>query len=270
MILLSCSNCCFNGLQYGAIGLTVGYCVEHERILRRADETTCGRHFRKDLPFVAADGFNQRHRQHFRDNAVYQIRTQRNVMKDPVYVETDRSQLAEDSTGEVVTEYGFQGTKISSLASLRKLIDARADLAYFSLSRSYVRRCMAKGGKWTSGLHLLWWTKERLKWKPDLSMQDFRLQTNASMARQNELAVWSLLMLRIMFIADVGEHAKSTKSDVRVLANLAEEAAEAASTDLSKLWRWIQTRARPQLEDVLPEKKYRKLLAQIESSGDEE
>jgi len=49
MKLNSCQNCWFNGLQYGAIGLTVGYCARHKKILNFPDGITCGLHLRKDL-----------------------------------------------------------------------------------------------------------------------------------------------------------------------------------------------------------------------------
>ena len=35
----------------------------------------------------------------------------------------------------------------------------RAELAMLSLGRAYVNRCGARGGRWISGLHLLWWTR---------------------------------------------------------------------------------------------------------------
>lgn len=205
---------------------------------------------------------------HFHDDSIYQIRTGRNVIKDPTHVESNYSQLAMDPTGGMVVEYGYKGagTKIASLASLRVMLNVRSDLAYFSLSRSYVRRCAANGGRWTSGLNLLWWAKQRLEWKPSLHLDDYRLQTDTSMERQNELAEWSILMLRLTFIADVGEHAKAAKHELGVLADFAEEAAGTASTNLSKLWRWIKNRAIPQLENVLSEKKYKRLLARVKTN----
>jgi hypothetical protein len=31
-----------------------------------------------------------------------------------------------------------------------------------SLGRAYTNRCVERGGSWTSGIHLLWWTRRRL------------------------------------------------------------------------------------------------------------
>ena len=54
MNLHSCQNCWFNGLQYGALGLPVGYCSRHNKILNVSDRSTCGLHLRKDLTVLRA------------------------------------------------------------------------------------------------------------------------------------------------------------------------------------------------------------------------
>lgn len=267
MILLSCSNCCFNGLQYGSVGLSVGYCVEHRRVLRHADETTCGRHFRKDLPKVVAEGFNQRHRVHYGDDAIYQIRPRREVSDESVYVENESDVLFQDETTSVVIEYGINESKIASLASLRRTAGARAELAMLSLGRSYIRRCSLRGGRWTSGVHLLWWLQSRLDKPPQLEIGDFRLQTLASMERQNELAVWSLVMLRLTVISDIGFSAKEDGHEVGAVSSFVEEAAESASTDLKRLNRWVAKVARPGLSSVLSWEKYSKICTEIGADG---
>ncbi len=258
MILASCSNCCFNGLQYGSVGLSIGYCVEHRQILRHADETTCGRHFRKDLPRAIADGFNQRHRTHFNDNAIFQIRSKKDVTSDPSFTENDPSSLFGDATGSVVAEYGIDA-KIAALASLRRTPGARAELALLSLGRAYVRRCTLRGGSWTSGLHILWWTKERLAAPPKLEISEFRYQTQTSLERQEELAVWSLVMLRLTMVSDIGAAAAEANHEIGTVAPFVEEAAERASTDLTKLLRWVTKTAVPVLSKVLSWDKYSKI-----------
>lgn len=267
MILLSCSNCCFNGLQYDSVGLSVGYCVEHRLLLRRADETTCGRHYRKDMPRTLADGFNQRHRNHFDDKALYQIQSKRDVTKDPSYSENDPSHLLRDATGSIVAEYGIDGAKIGALASLRRTPGALAELAWVSLGRSYVRRCTLRGGSWRSGLHMLWWTKERLITPPQVEIADFRYQTQASLERQEELAVWSLVMLRLTLISDIGAAAAEEGHEIGVIAPFAEDAAENASTDLKKLLRWVTKTAAPILSKVLSWEKYSKIREDIVSEA---
>lgn len=267
MILLSCSNCCFNGLQYGSVGLSVGYCVEHRLLLRRADETTCGRHFRKDLPRALADGFNQRHRAHFDDKALYQIQSKKNVSADPLFAESDPVQLFRDSTGSIVAEYGIDNVKIGALASLRRTPGARAELAWLSLGRSYVRRCTLRDGSWRSGLNMLWWTKERLSSPPQVEIADFRYQTQASLERQEELAVWSLVMLRLTLVSDIGASAAEEGHEIQAIAPFAEEAAQSASTDLKKLLRWVAKTAAPILSTVLSWEKYSKIRGSIASEA---
>ena len=66
--LASCANCWFNGLQHGSVGLNVGYCTEHRVVLRRADETTCARHMRKDLLLKSSEAFNFQHKRMYMIN----------------------------------------------------------------------------------------------------------------------------------------------------------------------------------------------------------
>ena len=263
MILLSCTNCCFNGLQYDSVGLSIGYCVEHHLLLRRADETTCGRHFRKDMPRSLAEGFNQRHKSYYDDNALYQIQSRKNVSKDILYADSDPAHLFGNSTGSIVAEYGIDGAKIGALASLRRTPGALAELAWVSLGRSYIRRCTLRDGTWTSGLHMLWWTKERLASPPRLEIADFRYQTQTSLERQEELAVWSLVMLRLTLISDIGASAADKGHEIGAVAPFAEEAAESASTDLKKLLRWISKNAVPILSKVLSWEKYSKIREDV-------
>jgi hypothetical protein len=53
-MLQSCQNCWFNGLQDGVLGLPVGFCTRHRKILNAADVTTCGQQRRKDLSLSRA------------------------------------------------------------------------------------------------------------------------------------------------------------------------------------------------------------------------
>ncbi|MFH1465596.1 MAG: hypothetical protein ABIO70_14510 [Pseudomonadota bacterium] len=260
MRLLSCSNCCFNALQYDTVGLTLGYCVKHQQILRHADFTTCGGHLRKDLGIHAAEAAAERHA----------VRYQAEVITDlegaPVnggYLESDPSLLRGDRVGAAVADYGFLPSKIASLVQLREIPGGRAELAMLSLGRTYVRRCMSREGRWTSGVHLTWWTQERLASDPELTPADFRLQSFTTLRRQAELAQWSIVMLRLTFLSDIASYAVQGRDEVGALVDLAEEAAAEAGTSLRKLLRYVRARALPQLRGALPEARYRQIAAEL-------
>ncbi len=256
MQLISCSNCVFNPLQYGSLGLTLGYCSEFKCVLRQADSTTCGRLFRKDLPLASAEAANVNHRIYFDSERIQNTRTRLAMDGLPEFVEPDDSILQADAVGEVVTEYGALGTKIESIAQLRRIEGARAELGMLSLGRSYVRRCVSRDGAWTSGLHILWWTRMRLADEPSVSVSDFRLQNNATLDKQRELAIWSLVMLRLTYISDIGVHAGRHDKAIGELASFVDDAAEESSTSLRKLMRWVRRAGIQRFDKALSKERY--------------
>lgn len=263
MTLGSCANCCFNGMQYGSVGLSVGYCVEHRAVLRRADEMTCGRQFRKDLAGPSAEKDQAAHEMLFLRDRIVTLREHHDVSDHDEYVEHEPGSLLGDPVGEASAEYGLDASKIQSLASLSRLPGVRPELAWTSLGRVYVRRCVSRGGQWTSGVHMLWWLKRRLADDPLIAVTDLRYQTRASFARQQELAMWSVMMLRLTLIGDVGVQASRAGDAVGAVETFPEEAAAEASTSYRKLKRWVSGRAKPTLERVLPWARYTQLYDEL-------
>lgn len=273
MMLLSCSNCWHNPLQYGSIGLSIGYCTEHRVVLRQADETTCGRQRRKDLLHTSALRSSQLQQDRYPLNEVVRLDGTSFNGEAEQYVTPEIAPLQEDQIGSVVAEYSEFDTKIEALAQLRQIGTPRAELARLSLGRAYVARCVTRGGYWHSGLNLLWWAKERLAEYPQLRIDDIRLQLPIPLQRQQELEAWSLLMLRLAFIADVAAHAASGQAisqqgrtlgaRVARLASLPEEAAEHAGTVVVKLFRWVGRVALQRMEEALPRSEYRALSQEL-------
>lgn len=260
MVQLSCSNCWFNGLQYGPVGLQVGYCTELQKVLPRADETTCGRQRRKDLLWPSASKARVQHRKTYPGNQVVSLSRARGEEPDEDASAEDLEILQSDSVGNDVTEYGELQSKIESLARLSRLPGVRAEIAMLSLARGYVARCVDLDGSWTSGLHLLWWTRRRLADIPDIELGDLRLAPATSLQRQVELVRWSLGMLRLTFLSDIGHHAAANGGhDVRHLADLPEEAALAAGTNPERLFRWIHRTGNKAFDKLLPRDEYRRL-----------
>lgn len=185
-----------------------------------------------------------------------------------LFIDTHVEQLASDKVGRVVKDYGQLGTKIQSLSQLKVLPRGRAELARLSLGRVYVRRCVSKRGQWTSGLHLFWWTTRTLSKRPSLSVGDFRTQLDMDLKRQHELAQWSIVMLRLTFLADIGGHVaqglpiassptiRSVGERLAALISLVDDAAEEASTDLDALMNWIEKVAQRRIRRVMSEAEY--------------
>jgi hypothetical protein len=264
--LSSCANCWFNGLQSGSVGLSVGYCTQHRVVLRQPDETTCALQLRQDL---LIDGALQQSRLH---RAAYQREdgVQRLADLAPAangdYVDPDTSFIRHDRVAAVVADYGEYGTKIESLAQLCALRSFRAELAMLCLGRGYVHRCVSRDGSWTSGIHLLWWTRQRLSedLRPELQPADLRYQMAVSLDRQIDLARWWLLMLRLVFISDLGTYADGNGGPEGELAGLAEQAAaDTGIPALAKLASWTQRVGIPAIDRCFPEQRYRQLALEL-------
>ena len=258
MILLSCTNCAYNALQHDTVGTTVGYCTEHRRVLNTPGELTCGRQFRKDLPLASATRQQELHEVRFTPSTISSLMTRRPVNGAHTSSKNaDLAPLAADPVGAAVTQYGRLDTKMESLAQLAVLPGARSHIALASLGRTYVRRCMARNGKWTSGLHIFWWVRKRIEEEPDVRVEDLRVTSAVPLGRQVDLARWSIVMLKLTFLADVGEHARDTSDRVRVTRDLLERAAEATGElSFRQLMRWVRGEGRRILDAALPEDEY--------------
>ncbi|WP_155742606.1 hypothetical protein [Variovorax paradoxus] len=263
----SCENCWFNPLQNGSVGLTIGFCVEHRVVLRDSSTTTCGKHFRKDLPLPTSEKFARSHRARYPDTTVVLDLETGKKAEDHVQTSTETKLLSTDPVGDLAKDYGYQDTKIASLAVLRKGVDPRMEFAGLNLSRSYVYRCKARGGGWTSGLNIFWWIKKSLASTPQFVASDFRYAAASSLDRQEDLAKWSLIMARLLVVSDIARHAEGALRD---LEQIAQEAASASDNLVSrKLLAWIRSIGIPKMEKAMPEARYRELMQPLlEQPGD--
>lgn len=263
--LISCENCCFNALQYDNVGLSFGYCTEHRRVLNTPSRLTCGRHFRKDLLLLSAEQEGKRHSRRYSSAFVALVDDGSRANGSTTTTSPkDVAQVRKDEVANVVVDYGHFGTKILSLSQLRMLTGGRAEIALLSLARAYVRRCVQNGGAWTSGVHVSWWTKNRLAEEPSFEVSDLRVEAPIPVRRQIDLAKWSTVMMRLVFLSDLGRYASSDRSRVKSLATLAEDAA-AATGSLSPrlLLAWVRHTALPKFEWALSEKSYARLCESL-------
>lgn len=264
MKLQSCQNCWFNGLQYGALGLAVGYCSRHKKILNVADGTTCGLHLRKDLSVNRAREVSVVHQKHYVNDCVSRIVDTACYESDISDRDNDKGHLRKDSVAGAVVDYGELGSTIESLAQLKAIPGARAELAMLSLGRAYVANCISRNGKWTSGLHMYWWSKSRLTDIPEIKVEDLRSVGATNLSRQSDLTSWSLVMLRLTFIEDITTYAGQQNDPLGRVRSLTEQAALALDTfNLRTLKKWLKTEAIPQLDEKLSPARYAELATTL-------
>lgn len=274
MTPLSCSNCWHNPLQNDAVGLTVGYCTLHRRVLYESDQLTCGHQKRKDLPLDSALAAMEHHSQQFEPQTIVYIRTRKAANGAASKAAADTAAMTKDPVGEVVADWST-GAKIETLAQLRKMPGARAELAFASLARAYVAWCQRQPrGAWTSGIHLLRWSLQRLDQLPEIAVNDLRVAGRMTLPRQLELAQWSIVMLRLCFVSDMGHYARQQGSDVvGGLDGLVERAAEKTDLSTASLLAWLRgpglTRAHKALSHDHYESLAKKLHKDRGESADE-
>ena len=265
MLLLSCANCCFNGLQADGFGARVGYCVEHRAVLHTAESLTCGRLFRRDLLLPDANAESEHHQRTFSRDHIVQLRTKIDA-RSTGHADDDVSLLVTNASGREVTDYGRLGTKIESLSRLSMIPGARAELARLSLSRTYVKRCVQRDGRWTSAIHQLLWTIDRLHEPPDVGFDDLRDDVPVPQTRQRELAQWSIMMLRLVFLSDVGYLAPDA-DEVAALRALPEKAAsDVDEIDFDALMKWVIRKGWAAATDAFPRARYEELANELHRS----
>ena len=105
---------------------------------------------------------------------------------------------------------------------------------------------------------------------------DLRGESPVPLARRVDLAKWSLIMMRLLFISDLGEYAgeadyRGHGNRIRRLSSLAERAAEATG-DLSprRLLQWVRREAAPQFDEALPADQYERLLTELRANARDE
>lgn len=277
MNLHSCANCWHNALQYDSIGSRLGYCTVHSLVLRHSDHSTCGQQKRKDLLHLSARYAAKRQCEQFPSYEVVRVDGQLLNGSTGEYLSRDTSLLRE-MVGATVAEYRSY-PRIATFAQLRRTPGARADLALSTLGRAYVANCMSTDQRWTAGINLMWWLRERMVQEPEPDLRydlDLRYELPIAPERQLSLAKGSLLFLRLTFLSDMGLHAAESKQSeegspliqetglrVQTLESLADDAAEAAGTDLPLLRQWIQDVGLARLDEALPVSHYHAIQKEV-------
>jgi hypothetical protein len=221
---------------------------------------------RKDLGLARADQVASVHSQVYENDKIVRITSKEEVRTDLSASERDIDALREDHVGEVVIDYGRLNSTIESLAQLRALRTTRSDLAMTSLGRAYVSNCVRSGGRWTSGIHLYWWTKKKISEIPELSVQDIRYSGSIQLSRQIELTSWSLMMFRLSFLDDIIEYAAREDDDLRLEAGVSCRAAMAVQDfSVKKLSKWLKKELVPALDARLDPERYYSLARELHS-----
>jgi hypothetical protein len=174
-----------------------------------------------------------------------------------------------------VYDYG-DDVKVASIANLHGQDTVRAEIAMLSLSRAYVHQCM-QNGAWTSGIHILQWTKNRIKKEKHfnheirLGLTDRYKSLPISSERQEDIEKWSLLLFRLTFISDVGFHAVTSGQDpsMEALAQVPNTAMEDTDGNVkyATLKRWVHRKGLEIIERHFSDARYKALRQELGARG---
>jgi len=263
---LSCVNCCHNPLRASIVGLDFGFCTRHRVVLRAQTESTCGQLLRKDLLMESARRLRETHAKRYPTTRVVDLYEPRNSSQNANLIEKPNGQLPSDPVVEETVAYAryARGSKIASLAAMRRIPGIRGEIAMATLGRSYVHNCWEHDRRWTAGVHVLWWTLERLGAEPS-EPQSVELHglEGLPLSRAVSIAKWTAVALRLYLVSDIGALAAASKDDVGRLADLADRALGAVEPgDGTALARWLAD-DRPRYSRALSLKRYETIAAKL-------
>jgi hypothetical protein len=271
VILQTCQNCWFNGLQYETVGLPFGFCTRHRKVLNQAGQTTCGQHVRKDLGLSRAAEVATVHARQFEEGRIVRFLTNEEVPGDVSSAARDFMRLRDDDVAAAVLNYGKLESKMAALSQFKNSNSARSAIALTSLGRGYVRNCRSRGGPWTSGLHLFWWTRKRISHQPVLKPSDIRFSAATTLSRQYDLTLWSIIMLKLTLLDDIIAHASAENDPLGIAGGVAILAVEAVpDPNPTKLRNWIRGELLPILDEVMGNERYRELAGELHREDGEE
>lgn len=263
---LSCANCCHNPLRAGIVGLDFGFCTRHGVVLRAQSESTCGQLLRKDLLVESARTLRSAHAKRYPKTRVVDLYEPRSAARSAGLVEEPNPALRRDAVIDEAVAYARyeRRAKIASLAAMRRIAGIRGEVAMAALGRSYVHNCWEHDRRWTAGVHVLWWTLERLDAAPSEPRPvELHGIEGLPLSRAVAIAKWTAIALRLYLVSDIGVFAAASQDDVGRLSNLADRALGAVEPgDGAGLLRWL-TSERPRYGRALPMARYEAIVAEL-------
>ncbi len=260
---LSCQNCCHNPMRLDIVGSAVGYCTQHDVVLSSPSSTTCGRLLRKDMLFEEALLLQKRHGKQFSWKQASSLYGDQALKTEQANGQLHRDAVADEAMSFARYE---RRSKRLSLSALRRVPGIRAEVALHSLARAWSINCWKRGRdkRWTAPLHEFWWALNALDRVPaDPLLSEIHDADGLPVARRESVAKWSVVVLRLFFIADVGRFAAIKQDDVGELHSIADDALEHTEPgDAADLLRWLHSNA-TRLRKHFPESRYRELASEL-------
>lgn len=197
--LFSCRNCLHNSGQSLNIGNGVGYCLQHDSMIRNSGRTTCKYLHRKDLPWFVVDEARSEHAAEFAAFSGLVDLFDRTPLTLSYYSEKYAWENDEfDGLTSALARYHKSGTRWIFIEAFMSGIDGRRAIAHTSLTRRYMAHC----DTWKSSVRLTLAVVSQIALKPLFSQDDL----NENGAGVDE-ALWDVFYSRLSLLQEYGWHA---------------------------------------------------------------
>ena len=204
-LLFSCRNCVHNAAQTVNLGPGIGFCLQHNSIVRHPETTTCKYLHRKDLPqFVVDDGV----RQHAAEFAFYprlvSLATGKPVSIQPHHyserVAWERGEFS--PVTHTLAQYFKMKPRWILIQAFGGGLDGLRAIAHASLVRRYLAHC----GHWTSSYRLVLALLQDVDVEPRFAARDV-IVNGANVDEVTRDALWDVVFARLACIQEYGWHA---------------------------------------------------------------
>lgn len=197
--LFSCRNCVHNSGQTLNVGQGIGYCLQHNSIIRKPNRTTCKYLRRKDLPWFVVNESRDEHAAEFSAFSGLADLFTREPIKSAYYSE----QYAwEDNTFDSITNaiarYHLSSKKWIFIETFTGGIDGRRSIVQSSLTRRYMSIC----DSWKSSFRLILDVVQQLPVRPSFLQRDLLAEGGGE-----QEAMWDVIFSRLSLVQEYGWHA---------------------------------------------------------------
>jgi hypothetical protein len=202
--LFSCRNCIHNCGQSLLIGPGSGFCLQHESVIWKPEDTTCKYLHRKDLPsFVVEEGTREHAAEFAGFSGLVALQTMKSI--EPIrYSEKLRWEKGSfDPVVHALAQYYRVEPRWGLISAFSGGVDGRRSLTHSSLVRHYMNRCAT----WKSSYRLVLGLLEEIDIEPQFDSRSLVPPEGASNGEVAAQAIWDVVFARLSALQEYGWHA---------------------------------------------------------------
>lgn len=203
-VLFSCRNCIHNCGQTPNLGPGMGFCLQHNSLIRDPGTTTCKYLHRKDLPHFAVEEGVREHAAEFTFFPGLVSLTEKRPLPVVRYSEAVAWERREFSpVRHVLAQYFKTTPRWILIQSFTGGTDGVRAVAHASLVRRYLDHC----GKWTSSYRLVLALVQEIDVEPHFSNEDVLVPAGEDAVAARADALWDVVFTRLSCLQEYGWHA---------------------------------------------------------------